>query len=227
MNGNQRVIFCLLSISVFVCLYSTPPASSRTWDSVFLMIWVSPGGACLSDLDGCYCGYGINCSCWRGTEVILQKMANRAGMRTTWEDAASHPSVPLAGDLGLFIWAMWLDGLPSDCRLIWSQGKRCISYSFSGFTAGALLGSTTQVLIVQQVCVLVAQSRPTLCNPRDCTPQAPMSMGFSRQEYWSGLHFLLQGIFLTRGLKPGVPHCRQILYSLSHQARVKWTGFES
>ena len=27
-------------------------------------------------------------------------------------------------------------------------------------------------------------------------------MGFSRQEYWSGLHFLLQGIFLTQGSNP-------------------------
>ena len=32
-----------------------------------------------------------------------------------------------------------------------------------------------------------------------------------------GCHDLLQGIFLTRGSKPGVPHCRQILYHLSHQ----------
>ena len=29
--------------------------------------------------------------------------------------------------------------------------------------------------------------------------QAPQSMGFSRQEYWSGLPFPPQGIFLTRG----------------------------
>ena len=29
----------------------------------------------------------------------------------------------------------------------------------------------------------------TLCDPMDCTPQAPLSMGFSRQEYWSGLPF--------------------------------------
>ena len=34
--------------------------------------------------------------------------------------------------------------------------------------------------------------------------QAPLSMGFSRQEYWSGLLFLLQGIFLTQGLNPGL-----------------------
>ena len=30
-------------------------------------------------------------------------------------------------------------------------------------------------------------------------PQAPLSIEFSRQEYWSGLPFLLQGIFPTQG----------------------------
>ena len=30
--------------------------------------------------------------------------------------------------------------------------------------------------------------------------QASLSMRFSRQEYWSGYHFLLQGIFPTQGL---------------------------
>ena len=47
--------------------------------------------------------------------------------------------------------------------------------------------------------------------------QAPPSMGFSRQEYWRGCHFLLQEIFPTQGLKPGLLHCRQMLYHLSHQ----------
>ena len=42
------------------------------------------------------------------------------------------------------------------------------------------------------------QMCPTLCNPVAC--QVPLSMGFSRQEYWSVLHALLQGIFLTQGL---------------------------
>ena len=31
--------------------------------------------------------------------------------------------------------------------------------------------------------------------------QAPLSMEFSRQEYWSGLHFLFQGIFWTQRSK--------------------------
>ena len=32
--------------------------------------------------------------------------------------------------------------------------------------------------------------------------QTSLSMGFSRQEYWSGLPFLLHGIFLTQGSNP-------------------------
>ena len=32
-----------------------------------------------------------------------------------------------------------------------------------------------------------------------------------------GCNFLLQEIFLIQGLNPGLPHCRQMLYRLSHQ----------
>ena len=41
-------------------------------------------------------------------------------------------------------------------------------------------------------------------------------MGFSRQEDWS-CSFLLQGIFSTQELNPGLPLCRQTPYCLSHQ----------
>ena len=46
--------------------------------------------------------------------------------------------------------------------------------------------------------------------------QVPLSMGFSRQEYWSGLPFPSPGIFLTQGSNPRLLLCRQILYILSH-----------
>ena len=36
-----------------------------------------------------------------------------------------------------------------------------------------------------------------------------------------GCHFLLQGIFLTQGLNPGLLHCRRILYRLSNQGSPK------
>ena len=36
-------------------------------------------------------------------------------------------------------------------------------------------------------------------TPWTAAHQAPLSVGFSRQEHWSGCHALLQGIFLTQG----------------------------
>ena len=39
--------------------------------------------------------------------------------------------------------------------------------------------------------------------------QAPLSMGFPRQEYWSGLLFPSPGIFLTQGLNPGLLHWQE------------------
>ena len=47
--------------------------------------------------------------------------------------------------------------------------------------------------------------------------QAPPSMGFSRQDYWSGLPFPFPGVFPTQGSNLGLLHCRQTLYHLSHK----------
>ena len=47
--------------------------------------------------------------------------------------------------------------------------------------------------------------------------QAPLSVEFSRQEYWSGLSSPSQEIFPTQGLNLGLLQYRQILYHLSHQ----------
>ena len=51
--------------------------------------------------------------------------------------------------------------------------------------------------------VLVAQPRPTLCDPVNCTHQAPLSMEFFRQVYWSGLPFPSPGDLLDPGIEPG------------------------
>ena len=42
--------------------------------------------------------------------------------------------------------------------------------------------------------------------------QAPLSMEFPRQEYWSDLPFPSPGIVPTQGLNSGLLLCRQILY---------------
>ena len=55
------------------------------------------------------------------------------------------------------------------------------------------------------VVVLVAKSCPTLATSWTVTRQAPLFMGFSRQEYWSGLPFHSPGDLLDPGVKPGSP----------------------
>ena len=61
----------------------------------------------------------------------------------------------------------------------------------------------------------VAQSCPTLCDPMDTRLLRPWD--FLGKSTGVGCHFLLQRIFPTQGSNPGLPHCRQMLYRLSHQ----------
>ena len=70
-----------------------------------------------------------------------------------------------------------------------------------------------------------AQSCPTLCNPMNWSRQAPLSMEFPGQEYWSGVPFPSPEGLPDPGIKPGLPHCKQMFSHLSHQgSRVtdKW-----
>ena len=49
-------------------------------------------------------------------------------------------------------------------------------------------------------------SRVQLCDPMDYSPhQAPLSMGFSRQDYWRGLPFPPSGDLPDPGIEPGSP----------------------
>ena len=52
---------------------------------------------------------------------------------------------------------------------------------------------------------LVAKSCPTLETPWTVACQTPLSMGFSRQEYWSGLPFPSPGDLPDPGIEPGAP----------------------
>ena len=66
------------------------------------------------------------------------------------------------------------------------------------------------------VLCLAAQSSPIVCDSTDCSPPGSSIHGDSPGKNTEvGCHFLLQGIFPTQGLSPGLPHCRWILYCLS------------
>ena len=69
------------------------------------------------------------------------------------------------------------------------------------------------------VCVVL--SRSVVSNslpPRGLQPTRLLCPWvFSRQEYWSGLPCLPLGDLPNPGIEPSLPHCRWILYHLSHQ----------
>ena len=52
------------------------------------------------------------------------------------------------------------------------------------------------------MCAKSPQLCPTICDPVDLARQAPLSMGFSRQDYWSGLPCPPPGNLSYPGVKP-------------------------
>ena len=87
------------------------------------------------------------------------------------------------------------------------------------------IGKTMCICVCVCVCVCVCapslQSCLTVCDPMDCVAhQAPLSMGFSRQEYWSGLPCPPPGDLSDPGIElasPVSPALQADSLPLSHQ----------
>ena len=62
-----------------------------------------------------------------------------------------------------------------------------------------------KVIFISQCVHMHAQSHMTLHNPMDCSHSGFLSMGFSRQEYWSGLPRPPPGDLPETGIEPNSP----------------------
>ena len=89
----------------------------------------------------------------------------------------------------------------SDESFPWHQSLKFLTYRVCNLCVRSALFfffflSSTSLLLATHVppssCMHVQW-----CNPMDCSPPGPLSMDFSRQEYWSGLPLLSPGLFLT------------------------------
>ena len=60
-------------------------------------------------------------------------------------------------------------------------------------------------VFLEKYACLCVQLYLTLCDPRDYSPPAPLSIEFSRQEYWSGLPFPTPVDLPNPGIKPTFP----------------------
>ena len=96
-------------------------------------------------------------------------------------------------------------------------GIEPVSLMFPALTGGFFTTSTTYNSFSFAVLCLVTQSCLTLCDPMNCSlPDSSVHGDSLGKNTGVGYHALLQGIFPTQGSNPGLPHCRQILYHLSH-----------
>ena len=77
-----------------------------------------------------------------------------------------------------------------------------------------------------QVIVLVLGHVQLFVTPWTVAPQAPLSMGIfqARILKWVAMP-CSRGIFPTKGLNPGLLHCRWIIYQLSHQGSPRVLGW--
>ena len=120
---------------------------------------------------------------------------------------------PVAGRLGLclaiFPLDSWACGLAHSCAVI--KNTRLISVSRLWY----LCSSHSSVCLVAQSCLTLWPHGLYVA----CTSVHGDSPG---KNTGVGCHFLLQGIFPTQGSNPGLPHCRWILYRLSHQESPIW-----
>ena len=103
---------------------------------------------------------------------------------------------------------------------LWRKPSHCIWWAIYHSECYILFFSTTYVYLYIYIYIYIhihikvkvkSPSRVWLfATPWTVAHQAPLSMEFSRQEYWSGLHLLLQEIFLTQGSNLHLPHCRML-----------------
>ena len=87
------------------------------------------------------------------------------------------------------------EGSPSAPRSPGGEQRR------PGYAGGGTYPATQIVIVIELLSYVLL-----FATPWTIACQALLSKGFPREEYWNGLSFLLQGIFLTQGSNQHLPH---------------------
>ena len=126
-----------------------------------------------------------------GLKLNIEKTKIMAsGLITSWE--IDGETVETVSDFILGGSKITADGYYSH------EIKRCLLLGRKVMTNLDGILKSREIILPTKVCLVKAMDFPGKSAGVDC-------------------HFLLQGIFQTQELNPCLPHCRQMLYHLSHQ----------
>ena len=115
---------------------------------------------------------------------------------------------------------------------MWKRERERANYACNLYTENFNLTNIYLVLIMWQglrFCGKVEESESVSCLVMSNSFGTPWTTAIRLLCPWSspgkniGVDCLLQGIFPTQGLNPGLLHCRKILYYLSLQGHGKYT----
>ena len=131
-------------------------------------------------------------------------------------------------DPTLILFYLWR---PRISQMKWKKVKMLVAQSYPAFCnpmdcspQGSNIHGIFQARILEWVAISFSRYLPDPgIKPMSLVSHA-LAGGFftteppgNPQEYWSGQPLPSSGIFLTQGSNPSLPHCRRILYCLSHQ----------
>ena len=112
----------------------------------------------------------------------------------------------------------WWTGRPGVLQSMGSQRVRHDWATELNWTEANLHYSKSETLNLRKWISEVIQSCLILRDPMDCKPATFLCpWDFPGKNTGVGSLSLFQGIISTQGLNPGLPHCGQTLYQLSHQ----------
>ena len=143
--------------------------------------------------------------------VVNLKPFYKKSLLGKWPDSTSQPLVGEGGQM----------------KGTWGKSLVVQWFRLSDFTVGLVqpwLWNQDPASCLARPKARVPPLGPTVCNPWTVAARALCPWNSPGKNTAVGCHSLLQGLFPTQELNPGLLHCRQLLYHLNHQGSPKFRG---